>query len=300
MMANQKPDKNNAVDIQAHLNSLLSDEDNESLLQPKAGTENKSKRYFRRQKRTKQAERLTKSLSPANERNHLFAHEWDALKAVGILGVAAGILIYLLSPLNQIQTFDVQGNQDLSDKSVLASAGLLTGQPVWTMLTQEKYFSDLAVTNNPQIKNMTLTLEPNNRLRVKVDEIVKVGYVKAGQQYFPILENGTMLKSGVTKQLVGGLPLYDGFTSGKQLSLTLAEFGKLSPALRHAVSEIVWAPNKQNQQRLILFMNDGNEVLVSANQLAQKMKYYPGMVAQLDTTGRADLQVGAFFTPFGQ
>ena len=294
-MANQKPDKNNAVDIQAHLNSLLSDENNESLLQSKTVPEKKQKRYVKRRHTTQTAEVATSTTG-----GRLLPHERGALKAAGILSLVAGVLIYLVSPLNQIQSFKVQGNQDLTDKMVLASAGLLPDEPIWTVLTQEKYFNDLAVANNPQIKHLSFTLEPNNQLRVKVNEIVKVGYVKAGQRYFPILENGTMLTSGVTKQLVGGLPLYDGFTSGKQLSRTLAEFGKLSPALRHAVSEIVWSPNKQNRQRLILYMNDGNEVLISANQLAQKMKYYPGMVAQLDTTGRADLQVGAFFTPFGQ
>jgi cell division protein FtsQ len=28
------------------------------------------------------------------------------------------------------------------------------------------------------------------------------------------------------------------------------------------------------------------------------MKYYPGMVAQLDQAGQADLQVGAYFKPY--
>ena len=44
---------------------------------------------------------------------------------------------------------------------------------------------------------------------------------------------------------------------------------KLDP-LRHAVSEIV-RQNSQNNQRLLIYMNDGNQVLISADEMSKKM-----------------------------
>ena len=165
---------------------------------------------------------------------------------------------------------------------------------------QADYFSHTAEERNPQIAGLKFELRADNTIEVKVNEIVKVGYVKSNDHYYPILANGKMFKDGEVNQPIGGLPLYDNFKSDSDLKPVLAQFGKLPLALRRSVSEIVWSPTDQNKQRLELFMNDGNEVLISADELASKLKYYPAMAATLDDKkGIADLQVGAYFTPYG-
>jgi cell division protein FtsQ len=314
-------DNANSSDIQTHLNELLSGDDGSSKtkLAKSSGKEKKLPKIWRvkaNKKKTSQSDETTAlatdqninndKIDDKNQKNSrriewkklLFPHEWRAVKTIVVLLIVAVGLIYLISPASQVQKYDVVGTQELSDKAILKAAGLQKGQPLLTTLYQSDYFSQEAKSKNPQIAHLKLTLKSNNTLQIKVDEILKVGYVKAGNKYYPILENGDILNREVSDQQVGGLPLYDGFTSAKQLHKTLAEFGKLSMPLRHAVSEIVWSPNKQNNQRLLIYMNDGNEVLISANELSKKMKYYPGMVAQLDQAGQADLQVGAYFKPY--
>lgn len=314
-------DNANSSDIQAHLNELLSGDGKSSKpkLSKKTGKVKKpsKKAHIKADKKrpVESADKKALSTEEETDKNQnvgkksgshwliewkqlLFPHEWRAVKAIIILLIVAAGLIYLISPASQVQKYDVVGTQELSDKAVLKAAGLQKGQPLLTTLYQSDYFSKEAKSKNPQINHLKLTLKSDNTLQVKVDEIVKVGYVKAGNQYYPILENGDMLNREVSDQQIGGLPLYDGFTSAKQLHKTLSEFGKLSTPLRHAVSEIVWSPTKQNNQRLLIYMNDGNEVLINANELSKKMKYYPGMVAQLNQNGQADLQVGAYFRPY--
>ena len=308
-------DNANSSDIQAHLDALLSGKVESS--KPKRSkktdethsqsepTQTNNVKISEKKKdkssdiTTIDEEKVKSSKRPRLKRTPLlFAHEWAAIKTIVILVVMAAGLIYLISPNGQVQRYEVVGTHELSDKTVLNAAGLRTGQSLLATVNQSDYFSQEAKRKNPQINNLKLSIKSDNTLQVKVDEIVKVGYVKAGNKYYPILENGSMLNQGLSNQQVGGLPLYDGFTSDKQLRKTLSEFGKLSDPLRHAVSEIVWSPNSQNNQRLLIYMNDGNEVLISADELSKKMKYYPGMVAQLKQTGVADLQVGAYFKPY--
>ncbi|SCB87802.1 cell division protein FtsQ/DivIB [Weissella bombi] len=314
-------DNANSSDIQAHLNELLSGDGKSSKpkLSKKTSKVKKPSKRARikadKKRPVESADKKALSTEEKTDKNQnvgkksgshwligwkqlLFPHEWRAVKAIIVLLIVAAGLIYLISPASQVQKYDVVGTQELSNKAVLKAAGLQKGQPLLTTLYQSDYFSKEAKSKNPQINHLKLTLKSDNTLQVKVDEIVKVGYVKAGNQYYPILENGDMLNHEVSDQQIGGLPLYDGFTSAKQLHKALSEFGKLSTPLRHAVSEIVWSPTKQNNQRLLIYMNDGNEVLISANELSKKMKYYPGMVAQLKQTGQADLQVGAYFRPY--
>ena len=292
-------------DIQAHLDALLSEEDWSSLPTRRTGKSgadevaeatNFSANGYDDDDVEANLLRAKPRFDPSTRR--LYQHERSTLKSLAVLGVAAAFLGYFISPFGQIQKFNVVGTQDLSDKAVLKAAGLQLGQPLFSTVHQSAYFNKLAQKNDPQVASLKLRLVGTNTVEVKVKEIVQVGYVKAGSRYYPILANGTMLKHGSASHPVGGLPLYDGFTSGKQLKLTLSEFGKLSTPLRHAVSEIVWSPDAQNAQSLKLYMNDGNQVLISADDLSKKLRYYPGMVAQLDKPGQADLQVGAYFTPY--
>ncbi|SUP61218.1 Uncharacterised protein [Weissella viridescens] len=52
----------------------------------------------------------------------------------------------------------------------------------------------------------------------------------------------------------------------------------------------------------MLFMNDGNEVLINASDVAEKLKYYPSIAAQVKANQKSvgnkktiiDLQVGAY------
>lgn len=302
-----KPKGAKSSDIQAHLDALLS-EDDWSSLPTRQSQEKKARRELKLPRRLRETfaeepeDSVAERFEPAEESEPiLFPYERGALLSATALTVLAGVLIYLMSPLSQVNHYKVVGSESLSKKVVLDAAQLKTGQPLLTTLHQADYFSKMAAQRNPQISGLKFELVSDNTIEIKVNEIVKVGYVKAGTHYYPILENGKMLTGGEADQPVGGLPLYDNFTSVANLKLVLAEFGKLPLALRRSVSEIVWSPTKQNNQRLELYMNDGNQVLISANDLASKLKYYPAMAASLDNkTGIADLQVGAYFTPYGQ
>ncbi len=308
-----KPKGTKSSDIQAHLDALLS-EDDWSSLPTRQSKEKKARRELKLTRRLRETFAEEPETSdeeeievepeqepePVNAEPLLFPYERAAILSALGLTVLAGILIYLMSPLSQVMHYKVVGSESLSADTALDAAQLKVGQPLLTTMHQADYFSHVAEERNPQIAGLKFELRADNTIEVKVNEIVKVGYVKSNDHYYPILANGKMLKDGEVNQPIGGLPLYDNFKSDSDLKPVLAQFGKLPLALRRSVSEIVGAPTYQTKPRLELFMNDGNEVLISADELASKLKYYPAMAATLDDKkGIADLQVGAYFTPYG-
>lgn len=224
-------------------------------------------------------------------------HEQRAILAALLMLILACVMAYFWSPLSRVQSFKVTGVENVSKQDVLKASGLEKGQSIWMTLHEKTYFNELARKNNPQIKAIQLSLQSTNTIKVDVTEYVEVGYVKQKEYYYPLLANGTRLRA-TGKIQPGDLPVYEHFKTEKELKLVLKQFGSLSEALRHSVSEIIWSPTKQNPQRLLLFMNDGNEVLIKADSISTKMKYYPGIASQMSENGIVDLQVGAYATPY--
>ena len=69
--------------------------------------------------------------------------------------------------------------------------------------------------------------------------------------------------------------------------------------IRQSISEVSYSPTKLNPDRLKLIMNDGNTVLVRADTLGEKMKYYPSIVSKMKGNGIIDLQYGAYSYNYG-
>jgi cell division protein FtsQ len=219
---------------------------------------------------------------------------------LSLLGLLTVGLVYFLSPLSEINNIEVVGTEQLTKKEVLTDIGLAEGQSVWATVRQAPYLAEQAKNRDNRIKRLSIQLVGAQTIRVVVQENVEVGYLFRDNRYYPLLANGNMINQGTQTQ-PGQLPVYENFKSDTKLRLVMAEVGTLSTALRHNISEVIWSPDNENANRIVMYMNDGNQVYISANAIKAKMKYYPGIASQLpDTGGTVDLQVAAFATPYGQ
>ncbi|KRN31753.1 cell division protein FtsQ/DivIB [Weissella halotolerans] len=212
------------------------------------------------------------------------------------LGLAI-VLLYCLSPLGTAQHYRVEGNTEIPDQQVLKRAGLTTGQSLGLIMTNQSYFSKLAKHNDPQIANVHFEFDWPNTIVVKVSEIAMVGYVQSGADYIPVLANGQELKQDKVTGPIAGLPVYNGFTKRQKRDQVLKQFAQMRLPIRHAVSEVNWSPTKENPQRLLIYMNDGNVVLANADDFAKKFKFYPSMAAQSAKPSLIDIQMGAYAKP---
>ena len=93
---------------------------------------------------------------------------------------------------------------------------------------------------------------------------------------------------------------YTGFAKHEEmLTETAKQVGQLSATIRQGISQVAYSPTSTDDERLKIYMNDGNTVLANASTLAQKMKYYPSIVTNMNTAGVIDLQVGAYSYAYG-
>ncbi|MDR3241381.1 MAG: cell division protein FtsQ/DivIB [Lactobacillaceae bacterium] len=293
-------------EIARHLEELLgaqSDDENEDEIPEQENSDFDKQENGERQlpsfKNIFQAKRLGQ-IGWSQKHEHILTYrELHAVRMLLILGLAAIFLTLLLSPISAVKNIEVTGNSDLSKKEVLAAAKIHSRMSISELFTEQHFFIDSAK-KNPQISQLQIKYLAANVVQIHIKEIVKVGFVKVNDKYYYVLADGRYIAAPLGEFDQRNLPLYDNFKSHAKLKLVTQQVGELSPALRNGISEVLWSPTKENAARVMLIMDDGNEVLVNANSLAKNMQYYPGMAVQVTEKGVVDLQVGAYFQPYGQ
>ncbi|ETY73931.1 cell division protein FtsQ/DivIB [Lactiplantibacillus fabifermentans] len=210
-----------------------------------------------------------------------------------------GIIIagYFISPYSHIQKVTISGTEKLTTKQVEHATNIKPGVSVWAVIGHDTATSKAALKANPQVGKVSTKLVGYNQIKVKVNEIRIAGYLVTGSHYQRVLENGRIL-STTYSQPGGGYPIYNNFKSGARLQKMIAQYAKLPSAVKHNISEIRYAPNKANPERVHLYMNDGNEVYATISTFASKMTYYNGIVAKMKTKGIINLEVGAYSYSF--
>ncbi len=136
------------------------------------------------------------------------------------------------------------------------------------------------------------------KVKLTVNENKIVGYLKRNNYYYPILASGHVKKNKL-KQPQSGQPVYDGFKSTKILEKTVNQYSQLSETVQLGISEIKFQPTNNDEQRLRVFMNDGNEILIKYSKLAKKMPYYPSIAQTMSANGVVNLELGAYSYSYG-
>ncbi|MFB9769431.1 cell division protein FtsQ/DivIB [Lactiplantibacillus modestisalitolerans] len=216
---------------------------------------------------------------------------------IGAFTVGLLIAAYFISPLSHIQRVTIRGTQQLSTAQVQTATRIRPGEALWAVIGHDRQISHRAQRANPQIERVETRLVGVNQVRVTVKEIRIAGYLTTGNSYQRVLENGVIMPQRFS-QPSGGSPIYAHFKSGQRLQTMIKQYAKLPAKVKHAISEIKFAPNQANPERVHLYMNDGNEVYATISTFASKMTYYPGIVAKMDAKGIVNLEVGAYSVPF--
>lgn len=216
---------------------------------------------------------------------------------IGLFTLGLLIAGYFISPLSHIQRVTITGTDRLTRQQVMHATSIQPGGSVWAFVGHDQRVSRRANAANPQIASVTTQLTSYNQVKVTVHEIKVAGYLVNGDYYQRVLENGQILTKQYS-QPGGGSPIYANFKSGERLKTMIAQYAKLPAAVKHAISEIKFAPSKENAARVHLYMNDGNEVYATISTFAKKMTYYPGIVAKMKSKGIINLEVGAYSYSF--
>ena len=114
-----------------------------------------------------------------------------------------------------------------------------------------------------------------------------------------MLENGTVYQSSQKIAPVDA-PVLSGFENQKAMTRMVKELAKLKGEVLSMISQIESVPSKADPYKIRLFMNDGFEVRAVIPSFAEKMNYYPSIIAQIGESekGVIDIEVGSFFQTY--
>ncbi len=211
--------------------------------------------------------------------------------------VVIAVCTYVISPLSDVETLSVEGNQEVTDQDLLSLSPARPEMPVFiTLLNKEELESHLE-SQHPQVKNVELSVESWNDLIFSIEEYQTVAYLVEDEQYYNVLETGEILEKP-REISIGNHPILHNFEESDVLDRLLDELADLDSTIQESISEIEYSPHDSNEYRVTLYMNDGYKVYASIPTFADQMRYYPAMrEAIAGKPGVFHLESGAYFEP---
>lgn len=240
-------------------------------------------------------EKTPKKVLTKKEKWSLFSHL--AVICFTCLLVILGVF-YWISPLNQLQKIDVKGNERISTAFILKNSGLKKGESLWPQVFEKKQVVQKIKTNSPEIKDVTVSFIPLNELKIQVSEYKIDALFKEKDVFYPVLENGHILKTQPLSKRED-LPVLVGFHNQGIVKEFLEVYHQLPEKVTHLIEEIHYAGNDTHLKKLSLTMSDGNEVIARLSTLLEYLPKYPQVAAQMKENGVVDMEAGIFSYPYG-
>lgn len=211
-----------------------------------------------------------------------------------IFALLISIVIYLQTPLSNVKTIEVNGNKYVDDQTILTIGHLEENMNIWEV---RKGKVTKRLEENKLIEEAKVERHLPHTVKVYVTESPVVGFVEDEGEYASVLPNGTLVPQDEQKIDLAEAPLLKKFKDEEMLSRMADELALLSPNILQLISEVVWNPTKDNQFKIMLYMNDGLMVDTSIRSFAEKMEDYPTIVAQIEPgeKGIIHMGVGTYF-----
>ncbi|MFC4697639.1 cell division protein FtsQ/DivIB [Enterococcus aquimarinus] len=205
--------------------------------------------------------------------------------------------LYYISPLSKVSAVVVAENPLTPKEALIESSQIVKNERLWPQFFARQRIATAIEKANPRVKKATITLQQWNQLHLHVEEYSESAYLVKGNDYLPILENGTILQEP-QKEVTKGRVIVENFTDETLILETLKQYKELPKEIQDAISQITYAPSKNNEELLTIFMNDGNQVIVGISKLADHMKYYLQVAKEMSEKGVIDMEVGIYSYPY--
>jgi cell division protein FtsQ len=207
------------------------------------------------------------------------------------------IIAYSQSPLSHVKTITVDGNEVYSDSELIRKSGLTKTTNIWKV---SKSDVSSRLKQLSEIKQADVKIHWPNTVSIQVKEHKRIAYLKQDLNYYPVMENGKILRDRNEEKIPVNSPILFDFKEGAALNEMVKELEKLPSEIVNSISEIHYSPKKTDQYHISLFMNDGFEVSATLRSFSEKMVHYPSIISQLDPNkkGIIDLEVGSYFKAF--
>lgn len=206
------------------------------------------------------------------------------------------VVVYFQSPLSRVRTISVVGEQIVSSDKVIKASGISNKTHIWD-IRKKAVMSQIK--KLPTVQTVTIEKKFPNHVRITIKEYTRKAYLQKSGNFYPILQNGTMLGRLQSGKLPVDAPILFGFSKTEPLKKVAEGLSKISRQMTHNISDIHYIGKSGSGDDLVLYMNDGNRVVASTQTFAKNIKLYPEIAANLPDGkhGTIHLSVGTYFIP---
>lgn len=209
------------------------------------------------------------------------------------------LLLYFQSPYSEIKKVDVIGAELVETDVYKEQSDLHTGDSMWGFKVSD---IEDKISKENWVKAVHVKRKWLTTVQIEIEEWKKVAYISIENELYPMLENGEIFKEASSLESIDA-PLFLDFEDEKLRKRLLAELAKLDPTVLSLISQINSTPSSADPYSVTLFMNDGYEVRAEVTTLAEKLNYYPSIVAQIESTGSdekgiIDIEVGSYYKSY--
>ncbi|WP_240375182.1 cell division protein FtsQ/DivIB [Bacillus piscicola] len=207
------------------------------------------------------------------------------------------LVVYFQSPLSHVRDITVQGTEHLAPQKIEEVSQVEEGTSLWKVDTAqvEKRIAGLR-----EVESASVSRRFPADIQITVTEHRRIAYVDTGNQYVPVLQNGDVLTDNTIKQLLADAPLLINFTEETKLKAFTEELSRLGDGILNRISEVHYRP--QNEEELLLYMNDGIEVVSAIPGFATNMSSYPAIAKEIDSDaeGVLHMKMSSYFEYTGE
>lgn len=204
------------------------------------------------------------------------------------------IVVYFQSPLSTINNITVEGEHYSNKGTILKLSQLTTDSHYWDINPDAvaKRIEKL-----PTIASAKIIKSFPSKVTISVKEYHRIAYLDKNGAYIPILGNGAYLPKIDKGKLPINAPLLIGWEQDDDLKRMAEQLSEIPQSIVHDISEIHLKPDLGSDETILLYMNNGLEVLANISTFSEKIKSYPSIIEKLPkgAKGVVHLRVGAYF-----
>ncbi|MGG3574402.1 cell division protein FtsQ/DivIB [Bacillus gobiensis] len=206
------------------------------------------------------------------------------------------LIVYFQTPISKVSTIEISGNKNVPTKTIETESGIQNGSTEFWSLNQAE--TEKNIETNKLIKTVEVSKILPNKIQIRIEEYKSIAYLEKEEQYFPVLENGTVLpEGGLPKE---GMPILMDWTDNEKRKQLAEQLIKLPESINRSISEIYYTPSESDPSHMTLYMNDGFIVSASLKTFSNKMNSYPDIVKEIDdgAKGIIHMEVATYFEEF--
>lgn len=218
---------------------------------------------------------------------------------IGIFVAIICVLLYFQSSMSDVKKIEISGAVIREPAFYEEQLQLQKGDSMWSFKTDDL---ESALTQFPWVKEVSVERQLLNTIKVSIKEWAKVAYIAELGTFYPVLENGEVLRDEVEMVPIDA-PIFNVTEDEGLRQRLLKELSKLDKGVLSMISQITLSNAEADKYSVTLFMNDGYEVRADITTLAKKLNYYPSIVAQIDSAkavekGIIDMEVGSYYKAY--